>query len=100
MSGLRQGASVEFSERCGHTRSLTGTCGKEKHPRLGILAKSSLRLWRAESCQGKGKMKHSAKYNDSVQNLTTAQALPCGLGNQLVKEASSLPFHLIRAFYY
>ena len=34
MSGLRQRVSVEFSERCGHTRSLTGTCGKEEHPRL------------------------------------------------------------------
>ena len=67
MSGLRQRVSVEFSERCGHTRSLTGTCGKEEHPRLGILAKSSLRLWRIENCQGKRKMKHSAKCNDPVQ---------------------------------
>lgn len=44
-----------------------GTCGKEEHPRLGILAKSSLRLWRIENCQGKRKMKHSAKCNDPVQ---------------------------------
>ena len=67
MSGLRQGISVKFSERCGHTRSLTGTFGKEEHPRLGILAKLSLRLWRIENCQGKGKMKHSAKCNNPVQ---------------------------------